>query len=135
MSTKHSLVRPLADLSKFQISTSYRTYGPGEATYRGAVEYGVIESKGETISGGAPGLVERLPSGDVVKSPWPGSRAADCRRDMRTENQIYKRLGPHPRLVRMINWDPDECSLTMEYMSNGCLQDYLLAHNDKISMI
>ncbi|KAH6715967.1 kinase-like domain-containing protein [Leptodontidium sp. MPI-SDFR-AT-0119] len=88
---------------------------------------------GETISGGAPGLVERLPSGDVVKSPWPDSRAADCRRDMRTENQIYKRLGPHPRLVRMINWDPDECSLTMEYMSNGCLQDYLLAHNDKIS--
>ncbi len=106
---------------------------PGEAIYVGTVEYGVIESKGETISGGASGLVERLPSGDVVKSPWPGSRAADCRRDMTTEAQIYKRLGPHPRLVKMINWDPDECSLTMEYMPNGCLKGDLLAHNDKIS--
>jgi len=104
-----------------------------EVTSVGTVEYSVIESKGETISGGASGLVERLPSGDVVKSPWPGSRAADCRRDMMTEGQIYKRLGPHPRLVRMINWDPDEYSLTMEYMPNGCLKDYLLAHNDEIS--
>lgn len=68
------------------------------------------------ISGGASGLVERLPSGDGVKSPWPGVRAASCHQDMMTESQISKKLGSHPRLVRMINWDPQECVLTMEYV-------------------
>jgi len=96
-------------------------------------EYVSMNSKGETISGGASGLMERLPSGDVVKSPWPGLRAANCRRDMTTEANIYKRLGPHPRLVKMIDWNPDDCSLTMEYMPNGCLKDYLRAHNEEIS--
>lgn len=97
------------------------------------IEYGTIESKGETISGGATGLVERLPSGNIVKSPWSGFRAAECRKDMITEFQIYKQLGPHPRLVRIINWDPENCVLTMECMPNGSLRDYLCEHNDKIS--
>jgi serine/threonine protein kinase len=35
----------------------------------------------------------------------------------------------------MIDWNPDDCSLTMEYISNGCLKDYLRAHNDEISML
>lgn len=94
-----------------------------------------MNSKGETISGGASGIVERLPTGDVVKTPWPGLHAAHCRRDMTTEANIYKRLGPHPRLVKMIDWNPDDCCLTMEYMSNGCLKDYLRAHNEEISTL
>src|SRR5437762_9967057 len=53
---------------------------------------------------------------------------------MATEGQIYEKLGPHLRLVKIINWDPEECVLTMEYLPNGSLKDYLLAHN-KISMI
>jgi serine/threonine protein kinase len=99
----------------------------------GNIEYGTIESKGETISGGATGLVERLPSGNIVKSPWSGFRAAECRRDMTTEFQIYERLGPHPRLVKIISWDPENCVLIMEYMPNGSLKDYLCEHNDKVS--
>lgn len=91
-------------------------------------EHVYMNSKGKTISGGASGLVERLPSGDVVKSPWPGLRAAQCRRDMTTEANIYKKLGPHPRLVKMIDWNPHDCCLTMEYMPNGSLGDYLRAH-------
>jgi len=79
--------------------------------------------------------VERLPSGDVVKSPWSGSRAAECRRGMTTEAQIYRRLGPHQRLAKIINWNADECSLTMEYLPNGNLKDYLRAHNNEISTI
>lgn len=98
------------------------------------VEYCVRKSKGDFISGGASGIVERLPSGDVVKSPWPGAQAAESRRDLTTESLLYKRLGCHSRLVKVIAWDPEECALTMEYMPNGCLKDYLLAHNDKISM-
>ena len=85
------------------------------------------------ISGGTSGLVERLPSGDVVKSPWPGLRAADCRRDLTTESKIYGKLGSHPRLVKIINWDSKDCVLTMDYMPNGCLDDYLRENNDKIS--
>ena len=44
---------------------------------------------------------------------------------MTTESEIYKKLGPHPRLVKIIDWDPKECVLTIEYMPNGCLKDYL----------
>ena len=41
----------------------------------GRVEHNKIKSKGEFISGGASGLVERLPSGDAVKSAWPSIQA------------------------------------------------------------
>ncbi|KAI9737010.1 MAG: hypothetical protein M1834_000599 [Cirrosporium novae-zelandiae] len=98
-------------------------------------QYAAIKSKGKTVAGGVTGLVERLPCGDVVKSPWPGDeREAECRRDMAIEAQIYQRLGPHPRLVKVIDWDPETCVLTMEYMPNGSLKDFLHAHNDDISM-
>ncbi|KAF4631548.1 hypothetical protein G7Y89_g6586 [Cudoniella acicularis] len=94
----------------------------------------VRQSKGELIGGGASGIIERLSTGEIVKSPWPGRRAEDCCRDMATEFQIYTRLGPHPRLVHIINWDPKECVLTMEYMDNGNLKDFILAKNDSISI-
>lgn len=50
------------------------------------------------------------------------------------ESQIYARLGYHPRLVKLISWDPDQYALTMEYMPNGSLKDYL-AQNRVISTI
>jgi serine/threonine protein kinase len=78
--------------------------------------------------------VERLSTGEIVKSPWPGPRAEACRRDITTEFQIYTTLGAHPRLVEIIDWDPKECVLTMEYMSNGSLKDFILAKNDSISL-
>ena len=53
---------------------------------------------------------------------------------MTRESQIYERLGPHPRLVKIVDWDPEECALIMEYMPNGCLQAYLRAHNDEIRL-
>ncbi|KAG4436940.1 hypothetical protein IFR05_007591 [Cadophora sp. M221] len=84
----------------------------------------VRESKGDVV---------RLLSGDIIKSPWPGAQAEESRRDLTVESHIHKRLGSHPRLVQIIAWDPEECSLTMEYMPNGCLKDYLLANNEKIT--
>ncbi|RDL30114.1 Uncharacterized protein BP5553_10392 [Venustampulla echinocandica] len=89
-------------------------------------------SRGDTIGGGVSGLVERLPSGNVVKSPWTGSEEAICRAEIALERRIYENLGPHARLVKIIAWDADECVLTMEYMPNGCLRDYLTMHNDEI---
>lgn len=94
----------------------------------------IIEGKGDFIGGGATGLVELLKSGDAVKSAWPGRpQSEDCRQDMRIEAQIYQRLGAHPRLVKFKHWDPVEHTLTLEYMPNGNLVEYIKQHGDDIS--
>ena len=69
--------------------------------------------------------MERLPSGSAVKSPWPGRRNEDSRRAITLEHHIYQLLGPHRCLIPTVAWDPEECTLTMEYMSNGTLKDFL----------
>lgn len=103
---------------------------PQDTSPLGNIEQNIIVSKGELIAGGSTGLTELMPSGHVAKSPWTGREAALCRRELTLESQIYEILGPHPRLVKIIAWDPTECVLVMEFMPNGCLKDYLLAHND-----
>ncbi|KFY32396.1 hypothetical protein V493_00235 [Pseudogymnoascus sp. VKM F-4281 (FW-2241)] len=85
------------------------------------------------IGSGASGVVNRVPCGDVVKSPWPGSRAAASRRDITTESLIYKKLDHHPRLIRTLDWNPEDCVLTMEYMPNGTLKEFLSMNNEAIS--
>ncbi|KAJ8120701.1 hypothetical protein ONZ43_g2655 [Nemania bipapillata] len=95
----------------------------------------VIAGKGEFIGGGVTGLVERLKSGDAIKSPWTGrSTESDCRQDMMIEAQIYKRLGAHPRLVQLKHWDPVDHTLTMEYMPHGNLKEYVKKHRQEISL-
>ena len=90
--------------------------------------------KGDFIGGGTTGLVERLKSGDAVKSPWTGRPSAlDCRQEMAIEAQIYKRLGAHPRLLQLKHWDPVDYSLTLEYMPNGSLKEYVQKHGQEIS--
>ncbi|KAF2021877.1 kinase-like protein [Aaosphaeria arxii CBS 175.79] len=94
----------------------------------------VIEGKGEFLGGGATGLVERLVSGDVIKSPWTGRPTSlDCRQEMAIEAQIYERLGAHPRLVQFKHWDPVSHALTLEYMPNGNLKDYVQKHGHGVS--
>ncbi|OBT63231.1 hypothetical protein VE03_07743 [Pseudogymnoascus sp. 23342-1-I1] len=90
-------------------------------------------SKRGFIGSGASGIVNRVPNGDVVKSPWPGSRAAEARRDIATESLIYEKLGQHPRLIRTLDYDPENCILTMEYMPNGTLKDFLSLNNEAVS--
>jgi len=51
------------------------------------------------------------------------------------ESGIYEMLGCHHRLLRIMNWDPEHCVLTMEYAPNGSLKDFLLAQNDKTSVM
>lgn len=86
--------------------------------------------RGKLIAGGASGIVERLPSGDVIKSPWNDDTGHICRQELELEKRIYERLGPHPRLVRMVSWDPQQYTLTLEYMPNGSLRDYLAQNTD-----
>jgi serine/threonine protein kinase len=101
---------------------------------QGRVEHLTIDWKGEFLAGGVSSIVERLPSGNVTKSPWPGFREVDSRRDLIIEAAIYNKLAPHPRLVELIDWDPDKCVLTLEYMPNGNLSKYLSVHNDTITL-
>jgi serine/threonine protein kinase len=87
------------------------------------------------VGAGTTGLVERLESGDVVKSPWPGADAAiHSRREMAIEAQIYERLGAHPRLLQLKHWDPVDHVLTLEYMPNGNLKEYVQKHGQEISL-
>ncbi|TQV94687.1 Protein kinase-like domain [Cordyceps javanica] len=50
----------------------------------------------------------------------------DHRRDMRTEAEVYQRIGQCPYLPRLIDWDPDSCCLTLEYLEKGDLATYYL---------
>ncbi|OIW30510.1 kinase-like protein [Coniochaeta ligniaria NRRL 30616] len=86
----------------------------------------VMRGKGDFLGGGATGIVELLESGDVVKSPWTDPwRVSDCKADMLAEAKIYKRLGNHPRLVELKDWDPVDCVLTLGYMPHGTLKAFI----------
>ncbi|KAF2456014.1 kinase-like domain-containing protein [Lineolata rhizophorae] len=87
-----------------------------------------MEGKGDLIGWGTTGIVQRTSTGVVIKTPWKGERADECRKDMATEARIYQRLGHHSRLARMIDWDPEQCTLTLEDIPNGSLRDYLVNH-------
>jgi len=97
------------------------------------VEVHARYAKGQFLDSGTSGILEILPSGDVLKSPWPNQSEVDSRRDILIEKEIYKKLGAHPRLIKINGWNPHECSLTMEYMPNGNLQTFLLINNDTIT--
>ncbi|KGQ03805.1 hypothetical protein BB8028_0005g02690 [Beauveria bassiana] len=45
--------------------------------------------------------------------------------DMRTEAEIYKRIGECPFVPKLIDWDPESCNLTLEYLENGNLYVFL----------
>lgn len=95
-------------------------------------------AKGKLIDGGVSGIVELLPNGHVIKSPWTGWwQEKECREDMALEARVYQTLldhfGAHKRFVRLISYDETECTITMEYMVNGTLRAYMEAHNDRIS--
>jgi serine/threonine protein kinase len=86
------------------------------------------------ISGGSTGIVELLPSGHVLKSPYPGDDAdrAQSLRELQREFDVYQRLPRgHARLIRAVAFSPER-GLTLEYMPNGNLRDWL--RSDGVSM-
>jgi serine/threonine protein kinase len=92
---------------------------PGEITYI---------TKGTRVAFSGTALLERLLSGDVVKTPHPDPDRRcfeDHCKDMRTEARIYDVIGLHPRIPRLVEWDPEACCLTMEYLENGSLKEYM----------
>ncbi|KAJ5035184.1 uncharacterized protein L3040_008441 [Drepanopeziza brunnea f. sp. 'multigermtubi'] len=85
----------------------------------------VRDAKGLFLDGGASGILEILPCGNVIKSPW-ADPSDDCRKELTIEHEIYEKLGPHPRLIKIISWNLQDCSLTMEHMPKGNLHNFLL---------
>jgi serine/threonine protein kinase len=95
----------------------------------------VMYSKGEFLGGGMSGMVELLDNGHVTKTPWPGERAEESQADLQLEHRVHLRLQERlahadytRRFVRLFSCDPADSTLTMEYMENGTLRDYLQAH-------
>lgn len=84
----------------------------------------VSQAKGTFISAGISGIIERLEDGSVLKSPRSDEERA-CK-DIETEANIYRLLGPHDRLVPMLGYS--EAGLILEYMGNGNVKDYLTKH-------
>ncbi|RDW61705.1 protein kinase family protein [Aspergillus mulundensis] len=101
-------------------------------------EYGTIiyRTKGKFIDQGGTAIIERLPSGEVVKTPIPNPyvpfEEEDARRNMRLEAEIYHKLGSNPYIPKVFAWDEDSCCLTMEFMEHGNLREYVRSHRDAI---
>lgn len=85
------------------------------------------DAQGQFVCGGLTGIVELLDNGTVIKSPFPDAEMEDHIRDIALEASIYRRLGPHERLVGLVSHSRD--GLVLEYMEKGDLKVYLQAHN------
>lgn len=81
--------------------------------------------------------MELLPNGAVVKTPWPDDRKLHAQKDICAEAQAYQRLAErspgHNRFVKLIEFDQEQHTLTMEVVSEGTLRAYLEARNEHIT--
>jgi serine/threonine protein kinase len=90
-----------------------------------------IDAKGEFVALGSTSFVERLHNGSILKRPWPApDRASERRRELRLESKIYDRIGKNSFLVEKLGWDDDDGALTLEYMPNGTLREYIKSHHE-----
>lgn len=70
--------------------------------------------------------MELLDDRTVLKSPFPDCDVECHILDIAKEATIYRRIGPHKRLVPLLGHSRD--GLVLEYMENGDLKTYLPAH-------
>ena len=86
---------------------------------------------------GGRAFLERLPCGHVMKTPKPNPvippEERMNRRKMRLEARIYKKIGENPRVPKIINWDPENDCLMMEYLENGNLKEYVRQSHTSIT--
>ncbi|KAL5606328.1 hypothetical protein BROUX41_002745 [Berkeleyomyces rouxiae] len=86
-------------------------------------------TRGEHISHGPTSHVERLKTGNIIKYPRPNpynAREEELNfRDMRTEAEVYSRIGDSPYVPKLVNWDSISCSLTLECLPKGDLASYM----------
>lgn len=53
---------------------------------------------------------------------------------MRVEARVYVMIGNHSRVPRLICWDEEICCLTLEYLENGNLGDYIRQNYQNITL-
>ncbi|PKX92250.1 uncharacterized protein P174DRAFT_423383 [Aspergillus novofumigatus IBT 16806] len=87
------------------------------------VRSSIRDAQGQLISGEITGIVELLDDGTALKSPFPDAEIESHVPDIAREASIYRRIGPHRRLVRLLGHSRDD--LVLEYMQNGDLKTYL----------
>jgi serine/threonine protein kinase len=90
--------------------------------------HNVYHMKGELLWCGRSGIVELLGDNVVQKSPLPGPDYEESRKDIELEFEMYRLLGHHDRLVKMIRHTSE--GLFLEYMVNRDLKTYLQKHQD-----
>ncbi|TAQ84196.1 hypothetical protein B7494_g7480 [Chlorociboria aeruginascens] len=96
----------------------------------------LTRSRRNVVSGGSTGIVSHLECGSVRKSPYPSSTAWERKlslRDIRREFEVYQQLQSHNRLVKMIDYQA-EIGITLEFMPNGNLRNFLREHKATITM-
>lgn len=100
---------------------------------RNLPEPGFIQ-RGVLLGGGLTGIVELLPNGHVLKTPWPTD--LECHADIRNEAKVYQRLvsslGQHVRFINLIAFDEQDLTLMLEYMPNLTLREYLRSNTATI---
>jgi hypothetical protein len=86
-------------------------------------------TRGEYIGSGSTALVERLPSGHIVKTPlvnpYDSWQEKKNRKNMDREHQVYLRLGSIPFVPKLIDWEDESKALTLEYLPRGDLLTFL----------
>ncbi|PYH37760.1 uncharacterized protein BO87DRAFT_404144 [Aspergillus neoniger CBS 115656] len=97
----------------------------------------VFHVKGQFLAWGGTAVLERMPSGKVVKTPLPNPYSQReherHRKSMHIEAIIYEILQDHPRVPKLMDWDPTTCCLTMEYVENGSIADFIGRNHQSIT--
>lgn len=90
------------------------------------------------LAWGGTAALERLPSGAVMKTPIPNPycppEEEDHRRNMRLEAKIYELIGENLCVPKVLHWDKETCCLTMEYLENGNLKEYILQNMQNMTL-
>lgn len=112
---------------------------PDTKNHEGEVYY---IRKGYFVGIGTTALVERLPSGgSIVKTPLlnPVNPIEERmnREGMAREAEVYRSLmrdGGNSATPRLLDWDPQSCTLTLEYHCNGDLATYIKESTNAIDL-
>lgn len=106
---------------------------------RSSIPYGEMYcvTKGEFLAIGATAFIDRLNAGNVVKYPKPNPYCSheedQCRQEIKTEAEVYQRIGHSPRVPTLIHWHQDSCSLVLNYFEHGDLETYTRGHASLIT--
>lgn len=80
---------------------------------------------------GTTALLERLPSGDAIvktplRNPLNPIEERMNREGMAREAEVYHRLmSDMPVIPKLLGWDAQSCTLTLEHQCNGDLATYI----------